>query len=85
MVNDDLTNDDLNNQETSGETESGSSLLVAVEGAILAIQKTLITDGVGKVSLTDLARLLQLRKELEGERPRRVNVRWIDECKTSTD
>ena len=74
MVNNDLTND-----KTSGETASGSGLLEAVDKAIFAIQAKLGGEGGdGKVSLTDLAKLLQLRKELEGERPRRINVRWID-------
>ena len=74
MVNNDLTND-----ETSEETASGSGLLEAVDIAILAIQKKLcVENGTEKVSLTDLAKLLQLRKELEGERPRRISVRWVD-------
>ena len=80
-----MVRDELPEEETSGETERGSSLLAAVEAAILAIQETLKSEGVGKVSIPDLTRLLQLRKELEGERPRRVNVRWIDQCKTPTD
>ena len=74
MVNNNLTNDG-----TSGETGSGSGLLEAVDKAILAIQVKLNdVDGPAKVSLTDLTKLLQLREELEGERPRRINVRWVD-------
>jgi len=63
-------------------------LLDAVDTAIQLIQAKLKTNDGAKGSLTDLVRLLQLRKELEGDRPRQVTARWIeekDECKTSTD
>ena len=74
-----MVNNDLTNAETSGETENGFGLLEAVDKAILALQEKLgDTESGVKVSLTDLTKLLQLRKELEGERPRRINVRWID-------
>ena len=74
-----MVNNDLTKHGTSGETVSGSGLLEAVDAAILAIQTKLgAKDGGEKISLTDLAKLLQLRKELEGERPRRINVRWIN-------
>ena len=36
-----------------------------------------------KGSLSDLARLLQLRQELTVEQPRHVTVRWVDECQTT--
>ena len=80
MVSKDLTND-----KTSGETETGADLLEAVDTAILAIQEQLKSTGCEKGSLTDLVRLLQLRRDLEGDRPRRVSARWIDECKTLND
>ena len=65
--------------ETSGETQDGE-LLGAVDKAIQLIQTQLQTNGSEKVSLTDLVRLLQLRKELAGDRPRHISARWIDEC-----
>jgi hypothetical protein len=63
-------------------------LLDAVDTAIQLIQAKLLTPDGAKGSLTDLVRLLQLRKELEGDRPRQINARWIeeeDECPKSKD
>jgi len=54
-------------------------LLNAVDIAIHAMKTTLGKKGCEKGSLTDLIRLLQLRRELAAERPRHVTVRWIDE------
>ena len=73
-----------NKQKTSEETVSAESdespdLLATVDAAILAMNKSLKEKGCEKGSLSDLVRLLQLRKELEQERPRRVSVRWIDQ------
>jgi TusA-related sulfurtransferase len=74
-------------RKTSEETTSAESgerldLLDTIDAAIQAIQKSLKAKGCEKVSLSDLVRLLQLRKELAEERPRHVSVRWIDsdEC-----
>jgi len=67
-----------NTNETSEETES-RELLNAVDIAIHAMKTTLGKKGCEKGSLTDLIRLLQLRRELAAERPRHVTVRWIDE------
>lgn len=68
-------------KRTSKETGS-LDLLATIDIAIDAMQKLLVQKGCEKGSLGDLIRLLQLRKELEGERPRHVSVRWIDadEC-----
>ena len=75
---------DSGKNKTPEETESGNSdLLSAIDGAIIAMQELLKTKGTGSGSVTDLVRLLQLRKELEGDRSRHVSARWIDdECKT---
>jgi len=70
-------------KKTSGETED-LSLLSAIDSAILAMKKTLTDKGIEKGSLSDLIRLLQLRKELDGERPRHVSARWIDEDEWNT-
>ena len=72
---------DVGKDKTSGETESAESLdlLAAVDAAIKAMKDSLTTKGCEKGSLSDLIRLLQLRKELDAERPRHISVRWIDE------
>jgi hypothetical protein len=72
---------DVGKDKTSGETESAESLdlLDAVDVAIEAMKESLRTKGCEKGSLSDLIRLLQLRKELDAERPRHISVRWIDE------
>ncbi len=70
--------------KTSGETEN-RELLDSIDLAIGAMQKKLSSVDGAKVSLTDLVRLLQLRKELEADRPRRVVARWIDECESSIE
>lgn len=73
------------NEVVETEAESGR-LLGAVDTAINAITAQMGTDKGAKGSITDLIRLLQLRKDLEDERPRRVTARWIeDECDTSID
>jgi len=75
---------DCGNNKTSAETEQANSdLLSAIDTAIVAMQELLKAKGAGTGSITDLVRLLQLRKELEGDRPRHISARWIDdECKT---
>ncbi len=72
---------DVGKNKTSGETESAESLdlLATIDAAIEAIKISLRTKGCEKGSLSDLIRLLQLRKELDAERPRHISVRWIDE------
>jgi hypothetical protein len=75
---------DVGKNKTSGETEivesaESSDLLATIDIAIQAMKKSLKDKGCEKGSLSDLIRLLQLRKELEGERPRRVSARWIDD------
>lgn len=63
---------------SSGSTES-PDLLATIDIAIKAMKESLQTKGCEKGSLSDLIRLLQLRKELDVERPRRISVRWVDE------
>ncbi len=71
------------NKKPSGETED-AGLLSAIDSAILAMKNSLTAKGIEKGSLSDLIRLLQLRRELEGERPRHVSARWIDEDEWNT-
>ena len=58
-------------------------LVAAVESAIGVIQErlaNLATDGQdAKWSVSDLVRLLQLRDQLHGERPRTVLAYWVDD------
>src|SRR5579863_9771614 len=55
-------------------------LVAAVESAIAVIQERLNdldNDHAAKWSVSDLVRLLQLRKELQGERPRTTYAWWV--------
>jgi hypothetical protein len=72
---------DVGKDKTSGETESVESLdlLATVDIAIETIKVSLLGKGCEKGAISDLIRLLQLRKELDAERPRHITVRWIDE------
>jgi hypothetical protein len=66
--------------------EPDAQLLEVVEKAIGAISQHLSTKTEEKGSITDLIRLLQLRRELEAEKPRSVSARWVeDECSESID
>jgi len=73
--------DESSEEKTSGETET-ENLRVAINNAIKAMSKHFSDDGAEvKGSVADLIKLLQLRKELEGDRPRQVSARWIDRAK----
>ena len=55
-------------------------LAAAVESAICVIQERLTdldNDRDAKWSVSDLVRLLQLRKQLDGERPCTVYASWV--------
>ena len=58
-------------------------LVAAVESAIDGIQErlaNLATDGQdAKWSVSDLVRLLQLRDQLQAERPRTIFACWVDD------
>lgn len=60
--------------------KQSDEMLAAINAAIKTMQTQIAGDNGVKGTLTDLIRLLQLRKDLEGERPRNISVRWIDEC-----
>jgi hypothetical protein len=61
-------------------------LVVAVESAIGGIQErlaNLAADGQNaKWSVSDLVRLLQLRHQLQGERPRFIFAGWVDDLRS---
>jgi hypothetical protein len=68
------------------EAEHDAQLLDVVDRAIGAVSRYLSSKTEEKGSITDLIRLLQLRRELEEEKPRSVSARWIeDPCTESTD
>ena len=48
-----------------------------VRKAIESIEAKLGTDAI-KPTLADLVRLLQIEKELDGDEPREVRVRWVE-------
>jgi hypothetical protein len=70
----------------TSEQAAGADLLQAIELGIEEIRKKIITANFEKGLLADLVRLLDLRKELSGDQPRNITVRWIDdECEAWTD
>ncbi len=73
-----MTNPDKGANKTSAETESAPDLLGAIDAAIEAMRVQLTGGKQGAGTLTDLVKLLQLRKELDADRPRNITVRWID-------
>ena len=58
-------------------------LLAAVESAIAGLQERLANiaseDKDAKWSVSDLLKLLQLRNQLQGERPRTILARWVED------
>ena len=62
---------------------AAESLAAAVESAIGGLQERLANlagDAPdSKWSVSDLIRLLQLRDELRGQRPRTIIARWVDD------
>lgn len=74
-----MSRSDLSRNKTSEETENGVDLLGAIDVAIENIRVQLTGEKPRAGVLSDLVKLLQLRKELVGDRPRHISVRWIDE------
>lgn len=60
------------------EESGGTDLVAAIDAGIEIMKARMRKDGADKTLLSDLVRLLQLRKELDAERPRQISVRWID-------
>ena len=58
-------------------------LVAAVESAIAGLQERLANLAAdsqdAKWSVSDLVRLLQLRNQLQGERPRTILACWVDD------
>ena len=54
-----------------------TSKMALVEKMIKSIEEKLDAKEI-RASLGDFIRLLQLQKELEEEKPREINVRWVE-------
>jgi hypothetical protein len=74
-----MSRSDTSKNTTSGETGNSPDLSAAVNAGIEKMRLQLIGPDKGTGTLTDLIRLLQLRKELDGDRPRNITVRWVDD------
>jgi hypothetical protein len=59
-------------------------LLIVIDKAIVAIRHKLSQDQtkIEKGTIAEFVRLLQLRREIEEEMPRRVTARWVQERET---
>jgi hypothetical protein len=79
----DLTPEDLALEDLAPEDPEMQRLLAAVESAIGGLQERLASladhDHDAKWSVSDLVKLLQLRNQLQGERPRTVFAYWVDD------
>ena len=56
-------------------------IIEAIDAALLTVSTKINTDGL---KIADVVKLLQLRKELAGSRPRYMSIRWVDECEEQT-
>jgi hypothetical protein len=70
------------NGDQKGKGVHERRLATAIDDAIENIREKLTTDDL-RASISDLVRLIQLRKELNDEAPKQVTVRWIEEWKNS--
>ncbi len=73
-------NDREAQDELTNDTEEGKRR-AEIEEIIRRVQKNL-ARGSGKPSMTDLLRLLELRRELAKPQTEPLTIRWIDECPT---
>ena len=71
----------------SPEDQATERLIAAVESAIGVLQERLTNLAAdsqeAKWSVSDLLRLLLLRTQLEGERPRTIRACWVDAPRAS--
>ena len=70
-------------EDLAPEHQAAEQLVAAVQSAIGGIQErlpNLAAEGPdSKWSVSDLIRLLDLRTQLQGERPRIVRAYWVDD------
>ena len=65
--------------EAAAEVMSDLEVEMAVESAIRQLVGKMLDEGV-KGTLTDLVRLLQMRKEFVEQRPTRIEAGWVQEA-----
>ncbi|HWE00589.1 MAG TPA: hypothetical protein VG345_16165 [Bryobacteraceae bacterium] len=71
------------NEESKGAHERRLGRVAsAIDEAIDNIRGKLTSEDL-RASVSDLVRLIQLRKELTDEAPKQVTVRWIEEWNSS--
>lgn len=56
-----------------------------VVGELIEKVEQKLGEGEVKATLGDYIRLVQLRKELEEEEPKEIEVRWVDPEETESD
>lgn len=61
---------------------TSDEIATLVDKAIRSFEGTI--DAGGKCSVGDLVRLLQLRKEMNGDTTGNVTVRWVEECEETS-
>ena len=69
--------------ESRAITETQSDKVNLIRNAIRALECKLRSPEL-KVTAADLARLLQMEKELTPELPREVRVQWVDSSETTS-
>jgi hypothetical protein len=65
----------MNEQEINS-TEAATA--EEVRELLELVRSRLLAQDDGKANVGDYIRLLQLYREMEGERPRQIEVRWIE-------
>jgi hypothetical protein len=71
--------DDSDDIELTPRELANEQIAGAVDVAITAIREQLTHSGETKWSVADLIRLLEVRKELDGNQPTIVRAFWLDE------
>jgi hypothetical protein len=70
-------------EERPVSSDRQASVADAIDKAIDSIRAKLTTDEL-RASISDLVRLIQLRKEMSDDAPKHVTVRWVEEWNQST-
>ena len=71
--------DDSDDIELTPRELANEQIAGAVDVAVNAIREQLTHSGETKWSVADLIRLLEVRKELDGNQPTIVRAFWVDE------
>ncbi len=68
--------------DTEREEQSPEERIIAAIDAVVGrLSEKINTDGL---KIGDVVKLLQMRKELAGNRPKYVSIRWVRECDEQT-